>query len=155
MSPVLYLDIDYVLNTESHPAPTWTPGEDPADVLMREGPGQIAPDLAARVRGIIEATGCRVVVCSAWQGVSRAATLAALEAHGIHAEGGTLDTYQRRFSEYGWRWLAVLAHAASHTEPWVMLDDQGPRGVDRVVRPVDGVTEADAAECVRWLGVAR
>lgn len=165
--PVLYLDVDGVLNDEAWLArperrAAWDamPGAS-CDACFAAT--DIDPARAAIVRRIIEATGCRVVLCSTWQTMPDGLATQALGAVGIAVEGGTLDVYPRRMSDYQWRHRAVAAHVATHAEPWCSLDDQLDRICHpwdgepnpRCVRPVDGVTETDADLCIAALRTPR
>lgn len=143
-TPVLYLDFDGVLNSDA-----WFQNHRPSGCLEEV----IDPVLAARVQCIVEATGCRIVVCSTRRlhhGEGRLAS--ALGAFHIPMHGCTPPTHQDRRVE------AILAHAAELPPGtrWVVLDDMvGPNHVEGAggyaVTPDDGVTEADAARVIELL----
>ena len=145
---VLLLDIDGVIAISDDR--WWLGGR--AGIVDRAA-AVIDPELAARVAGIVEATGCEVVVCSSWRimpvGLTPPQLTEVLARHGIRHDG---QTRQPRGDEYGWaRRLGPIRSmiASDPAARWVVLDDQVQAadlaGLAAAVTPDDGITPDDAA----------
>ena len=170
---VLFLDIDGVMNDDEwigsderreridrwareHGCSRW-------EAMAAQPAMDIRPHLAARVRRIVEATGCTVILCSSWRHHHTEATMRdLLGSHGIPLHGVVPELPTPKMSDYislaTERTRAILAHVATLAPGtrWVVLDDQvgNPWAVEhggRAVPPDDGVTEADADAVIALL----
>jgi len=159
--PTLYLDIDDVLNDTAWQnsaeraarVADWCERHacDPMTALLSQPAMDILPQYTARIRRIIEATGCAVILCSAWrQHYSFVQLHTLFAAHGIVLDG-TTPPRMSRFS-------ALLAHAVSLPPGtrWAVLDDAVTCEWARdhggyAVQPQDGVTEEDADNVIAFL----
>jgi hypothetical protein len=151
--PVLYLDFDGVLNDDA-----WITS-DARRAVWRYADAEsakhdIRPELAARVRRIVSATECRVVVCSTWRRLFTHDQLrACLDPHGIRFDGVTM---RGKLSDG--RLAAIVFHASKLPggTRWCVLDDQVEAAdVDgyggHAVTPIDGVTDEDVERAIAAL----
>ena len=159
---VLYLDIDGVLNDQAwigsaerlkrleswaleHNVSRWR-------AMIEQPAMDIRAEYTVRVKRIVDATGCQVVLCSSWRRLHDFDNLRLLlGAHGIPLDGATA-----RGPERG----PAIARHVRRLPPgstWCALDDEvsdeWARSVGgRAVQPVDGCTDEDAAAVVAILG---
>jgi hypothetical protein len=167
---VLFLDFDGVLNDNA-----WFETEErknlereyrrrdkalpptESEITMKLGLADIRPQYAARVREIVDRTGCEVIVCSAWRYTFTAEQIwYLLQSQGIPCNGVVQQTRRRKLSDLlDYRVpdiKAVVSTFAGKTN-WCVLDDSmNASEVDgRAVTPVDGVTRDNVEEVVRIL----
>lgn len=117
---ILFLDVDGVLNCVSYFATRTTP---------RDGrPRDIDPFRAALIHRILDATGAKVVVSSAWRlaDASLAEVRAAVEPHYI--DKTPLITSFARYVDRGEEIAAWLAEH-SDVEAYAIIDDDADAGV--------------------------
>lgn len=165
MKPVLYLDFDNVLNDdewfntpgriEAHARMTATKTYDESRLLRLDiAMTDIRPEYAARVKRIVDATGCQVVVCSNWRDHFTDAEIASfLAPHGIPFDG---CVPRRRMSEYhDIRVQSILRHVASLPKGtvWCVLDDAVRPGAvgGHAVQPFIGVLDTHVDQVIRML----
>lgn len=169
-SKVLFLDFDGVLNDNA-----WFETEErkkleheyrrrdkalpPTEsvIMMKLGQADIRPQYAARVREIVERTGCEVIVCSAWRYTFTSEQLQhLLHLQGIPCNGVVRQVGRRKMSDLrDYRVSDIKAMVASFPEGtvWCVLDDSVKADeVDgKAVTPLDGVTQDNVEEVVRIL----
>lgn len=160
-APILFLDIDNVLNSDASCRAAW-PGHivvDPAEAKIIAA-ATLDPVFVARVQRICDATGADVVIASGWRTwMSREEITAALRGAGLTAP--VVDVLGGVKMRADLRCSVALAWLKAHPSvtQWVAIDDTAshwPRGqygwpVERLVVPVDGISEADVVKAVAIL----
>lgn len=156
---VLFLDVDGVLNSTEWAIRVGGYGYPPA---LNETPTREIlkwdPSCVERLRSVIDTTGAKIVISSAWRG------------YGIHA----IDHWRRMFSCYEWPEVPVIGETpnlrvqapnairgdevntwiirqSQPIERYICLDDDSDFGPDqRLIQtnPVVGMTDADASACI-------
>lgn len=142
MRPVLFLDIDGVLNT------------------TYESMGTLDPRLIARLRYVVSASGCLVVLSSAWRKLYPLPQITdRLQQHGFvgHLFACTPALYEgRQTAPRGHEIAAWMALASIGPDRIAVVDDE-PAGMgdlrSRLVQtdPNLGMTDTDAHKLVRLL----
>jgi hypothetical protein len=167
---VLFLDFDGVLNDNA-----WFETEErknlereykrrdkalpptESEIMMKLGLSDIRPQYAARVREIVDRTGCEVIVCSAWRYTFTAEQIRSLlQSQGIPCNGVVAQTRRRKLSDlrdYRVSDIKAVVSTFVGKTNWCVLDDSvNASDVDgRAVTPVDGVTPDNVEEVVRIL----
>ena len=167
--PVLYLDFDGVLNDAA-----WGRSDERAaainayarandcgklHAMLQLAPvHDLRPQFVARVARIIAETDARLIVCSSWRrgavGMTDDDLHATLARVGLPFDG-TTPRQVHKLSVYDVRELDIAAHVATLPPGvrWCVLDDDvsEARFPGHVVRPDDGVTEADADQVTQIL----
>lgn len=167
--PVLYLDFDGVLNDAA-----WGRSDERAaainayarandygklHAMLRLAPvHDLRPHLVARVARIIAETDARLVVCSSWRrgvgGMTDDDLRATLARVGLPFDG-TTPRQPHKMDVHDIRERDIAAHVATLPPGvrWCVLDDDvnEARFPGHVVRPDDGVAEADADRVVQIL----
>jgi hypothetical protein len=167
--PVLYLDFDGVLNDAD-----WCGSDDRSAAIQAHATANdcgkfkamlalaplhdLRPHLVARVARIIAETDARLIVCSSWRtgavGMTDDDLRATLARVGLPFDGVT-PRQAHKMSVHDIRERDIAAHVATLPPGvrWCVLDDDvsEARFPGRVVRPDDGVTEADADRVVQIL----
>ena len=150
--PVLFLDIDGVLNSDAwlgrHHGRRLTLPDHAAEMLD--------PEAVGRLERIRQATGCRVVVSSSWRHTLPLAEIERLlRRHGFAGQlADRTPAGTSRTSEI----LAWLAAAGGPSLPHLALEDEPDPGADGfhrvrwlVTATADGLTERDAERAIRAL----
>jgi hypothetical protein len=137
---VLFLDFDGVLNDSRFGARAF-----------REGPVQA--EYAARLQRVLDRSGAKVVLCTAWRVDGIAECRKHLERGGLRAE--VIDATPDLSEPMGpyltgcpprWKEIRTWLEAHPEVERYVVLDDirdMGPLAAQHVC-PVDGLTDDDA-----------
>lgn len=164
--PVLYLDFDGVLNDiewlSSDARSAAIQARADADrirlyeAVCALAPTQdLRPHFVARLARILAETDARLIVCSSWRlSMTDDDLRAALDRVGLPFDGVT-PRQKHKMSVYDARERDIAAHVATLPSGarWCVLDDDvsEARFPGHVVRPDDGVTEADADRVVQIL----
>ncbi len=155
-TPVLFLDIDGVLNSEGWLARY----QGRALHLPTHASEMIDPGAVARLDRIQRATGCLVVVSSSWR---HRLPLAGIEQHlRHHGLGGRLHDRTPAGTSRTSEIVAWLTANGGTARPHVALEDEPDPGAEHFARVrwlitsfATGLTEADADLAIALLGTSR
>ena len=142
---IIFLDIDGVLNDDTTPP------------YPKDWPeGHLKEDLIARINQIVEATGAKIVMSTAWRTVlSLKEFQELLGSKGLRAE--IIDCTPSRMS-FRPRWHEIkewiLDNREIYVESWVAIDDLLIKEAgERLVRtnPSIGITDEDVEKAIKIL----